>query len=82
MLHLVEMICLWGDCGIVHGLETKGAEAEMKACPCEVFGGTSLERDGANRKVGDTSCPVEPFMDSKCTVCTDNISFRPVAGIH
>lgn len=61
----MEMIWLWEDCGIVHGPETKGAEAEMRACPYEVFSDPSLERDGANRKMGDTACPVESFVDSK-----------------
>lgn len=48
--------------------ETKGAEAEMRACPHEVFSDFSLERDGANRKMGDTACPVESFVDSEYTM--------------
>lgn len=37
----------------------KGAEAEMNQCPYEGFGDTSLGRDGTNRKMGETACPVE-----------------------
>ena len=37
----------------------------MNECPYEIFGDASLERDGANRKMGETACPVESFRDSK-----------------
>jgi len=55
---------LWGDCAVVHCWRTKQAEAEMNECPYEIFD-ASLERDGANKKMGETACSEESFRYSK-----------------
>lgn len=72
---------LWGDCGVVHCQETKGTEAEMNQCRYEIFDDTSLERDGTNRKMGESACPVESFKGSKYMARIVIISFHPIAGI-
>lgn len=48
----------------------------------EIFGDSSLERDGANRKTEETACPVESFMESSCVARTASISFHPTANIN
>lgn len=57
----------------VHCQIIRGAEAEMNECPYEIFGDISLERDGANRRVRETACPVESFRDSN-TWCAWSLS--------
>lgn len=37
----------------------------MNECPDEIFDDASLERDGANKKMGETACSEESFRDSK-----------------
>lgn len=39
----------------------------MSQCPYEIFDDISRERDGTNRKMGKSACPVESFKGSKYT---------------
>lgn len=53
----------------------------MNQCRYEIFDDTSLERDGTNRKMGESVCPVEFFKGSKYMARTVIISFHPIGGI-
>jgi len=54
----------------------------MSEYPYEIFGDASLERDGANRKMEETACPMESFMESKYMACAASISFHPTANVN
>lgn len=54
----------------------------MSEYPYKIFGDTSLERDGANKKMEETACCMESFMESKYMACIASISLHSTGNIN